>query len=54
MSIFDLFKLGRKTEDYDWAIGKKGLTMTTGLGFAPKEMFEAAGNIFMTYIKSAK
>ena len=42
MSIFDLFKIKIKKEDYDRAIGKKGLLMTTGPCLLPKEVVEAA------------
>ena len=42
MNFFDLFKIEIKKEDYDRAIGKKGLLMTTGPCFLPKEIVEAA------------
>ncbi len=43
MGFFDLFKTkNKKAEDYDWAIGKKRLLMTTGVYFAPKDVYDAA------------
>lgn len=43
MGIFDFLRPKNiKLEDYDWAIGKKGISMIAGVGVVPKEAIEAS------------